>query len=126
MEDKADVVYGSRYVQSNKRQVQRFWHTFFNKAFTYFTDALCNVYFTDVQTCYKAFNTKVLHEVALTLRSQRFGFDPEFTAKIARKHYKIIEVPISYYPRGHSAGKHMKISDAAKCVWVAIKFNLFD
>ncbi len=122
--DNADVVYGSRYLQNNVRQIQKFWHTFFNKIFTYYTNALCNRYFSDVQTCYKVFNKKVLNQVGLNLQSKRFGFDPEFTAAISRKPFKIIEVPISYYPRGHKAGKHMGITDALKCTWLAFWFNI--
>ncbi len=125
LNENADVVYGSRYLQNNTRQIQKFWHTLFNKIFTYYTNALCNLYFSDVQTCYKTFNRRVLDEVGKKLESTRFGFDPEFTAAVARRKYKIIEVPISYYPRSHQAGKHMHITDAVKCLWVAFKYNVF-
>ena len=125
LHDKADVVYGSRYLQNSLRQVQRFWHTFFNKLFTFFSNMLTNVYFTDVQTCYKAFNRKVLDQVALKLESKRFGFEPEFTARIAKKKYKIVEVPISYYPRGYGMGKHIGLLDALEGLWVIVKYNIF-
>jgi glycosyltransferase involved in cell wall biosynthesis len=124
LHDKADVVYGSRYLQNNLRQVHRFWHTFFNKAYTYFSNMLCNAYFSDMMTCYKAFNSKVLKDVALKLESKRFGFEPEFTAKISRGTYKIVEVPISYYPRSRAAGKHIGLKDAFEGIWVIIKYNL--
>lgn len=123
--EKADIVYGSRYLQSNLRQVPRFWHTLFNKTFTYFSDMLTNVYFTDIQTCYKVFNKRVLHEVVYGLESKRFGFEPEFTAKISKKGYKIIEVPISYYPRSYALGKHIGLKDAIEGLWIIIKYNLF-
>jgi glycosyltransferase involved in cell wall biosynthesis len=122
---KADVVYGSRYLKSGLRQVPRFWHTFFNKLFSTFSNMMTNIYLTDVQTCYKVFNRKVLQEVGLKLESKRFGFDPEFTAKIAKKKFKIMEVPVSYYPRTRVAGKHMDLKSELEAVWVVIKYNLF-
>ncbi len=125
LEDKADVVYGSRYLQNNLRQVHRFWHTFFNKCYTYFSNMFTNTYFSDMMTCYKAFNRKVLNEVALKLESKRFGFEPEFTAKISRGKYKIVEVPISYYPRSRAHGKHIGLTDAIEGIWVIIKYNVF-
>ena len=123
--DKADIVYGSRYMQSNSRQVHRFWHTFFNKLMTYFSNALSNVYLTDIHTCYITFNRKVLNEIGLEMTSKRFGFNPEFAARIAKKHYKIIEVPISYYPRTKAQGKKIGFKDALDTVWATIKYNLF-
>lgn len=123
--DKADIVYGSRYMQSNSRQVHRFWHTFFNKLMTYFSNALSNVYLTDMHTCYITFNRTVLEEVAIGMTSQRFGFNPEFAARMAKKHYKVIEVPISYYPRTKAQGKKIGFKDALDTLWVTIKYNLF-
>ena len=125
LEQKADIVYGSRYLKNNLRQVPRFWHTFFNKLFTLLTSAITNVYMTDVQTCYKVFNRKVLEEVAWTLQSKRFGFDPEFTAKMARGAYKIMEVPVSYYPRTRQAGKHMNLKSELETLLTMLKYNLF-
>lgn len=123
--DKADVVYGSRYLQSNVRQVPLYWHTVFNKMFSHFSNFFTNMYVTDVMTCYKVFNRIVLNEVVFGLTSKRFGFEVEFTARIARKNYKIIEVPISYYPRTIKAGKHMKFKDALECLWSIFKYNIF-
>ena len=74
--NKADVVYGSRYLKSGLRQVPRFWHTFFNKMFTLLSNILTNIYLTDAQTCYKVFTKKVLIQEAQKLESKRFGFDP--------------------------------------------------
>jgi hypothetical protein len=74
-------------------------------------------------TCYKAFTKEVLDETVKHMISQRFGFEVEFTAKVADKEYKIVEVPISYYPRSVKAGKHMKLKDALECVWSVIKFK---
>jgi glycosyltransferase involved in cell wall biosynthesis len=123
--EKADIVYGSRYLKHNSRQVHRYWHTMFNKLFTHFSNMLSNTYLTDVQTCYKVFNRKVLEEVALKIESKRFGFEPEFAARIARRHYKIIEVPISYYPRSYALGKHIGLKDAFEGLWIIVKYNLF-
>jgi glycosyltransferase involved in cell wall biosynthesis len=125
LDNKADVVYGSRYLKSGLRQVPKFWHTAFNKLFTMFSNMMTNQYLTDVQTCYKVFNYKVLEEVGKKLTSERFGFDPEFTAKISRGGYKIMEVPVSYYPRSKQAGKHMNLRSELETVWCAVKFNLF-
>ncbi len=125
LDNKADVVFGSRYLQNNLRQVQKFWHTFFNRLFTLFSDMLTNVYLTDVQTCYKVFNRKVLEDITPKLISERFGFDPEFTTLVARGGYKIMEVPVSYYPRTRQAGKHMDFKSQLETLWCAIKFNLF-
>lgn len=123
-EDKAEVVYGSRYLQNTRKQVHRFWHTFFNKLFTYFSNALSDLYLSDVYTCYKAFNRDVADAVVPGLSSKRFGFEPEFTAKIARGGYKVIEVPISYYPRTYALGKHIGLKDAIEGLWVIIKSNI--
>ena len=107
--DKADIVYGSRYMQSNSRQVHRFWHTFFNKLMTYFSNALSNVYLTDMHTCYITFNRKVLEEIAIGMTSQRFGFNPEFAARMAKKNYKVIEVPITAFIRHTNQNKLIKV-----------------
>lgn len=125
LKNKAEVVYGSRYLKSGLRQVPRFWHTAFNKLFTMFSNALTNIYLTDAQTCYKVFSKKVLNKDMLNLQSKRFGFDPEFTSKIARGGYKIMEVPVSYYPRSSQAGKHMNFKSQLETVWCLIKYNLF-
>lgn len=125
LQEKAEVVYGSRYLKSNLRQVPRFWHTFFNKVFTFASNMLSNMYLTDMYTCYKAFNRKVLIEVAQSLQSKRFGFEAEFTAKVARKRYKVIEVPVSYYPRTRAQGKHISFRDALEALWYIVRYNLF-
>src|SRR3989344_4028882 len=80
---------------------------------------------TDIHTCYITFNRKVLNEIGLEMTSKRFGFNPEFAARIAKKHYKIIEVPISYYPRTKAQGKKIGFKDALDTVWATIKYNLF-
>lgn len=123
--DKADIVYGSRYMQSNSRQVHRFWHTFFNKLMTYFSNALSNVHLSDMHTCYISFNRTVLQQVAIGMTSARFGFNPEFAARMAKHHYKVIEVPISYYPRTKAQGKKIGLKDGLESIWVTIKYNLF-
>ncbi len=125
LEHKAQVVYGSRYLKSGLRQVPKFWHTAFNKLFTYTSNALTNIYLTDAQTCYKVFNRTVLNEVGLKLESQRFGFDPEFTVKMSRGGYKIMEVPVSYYPRSTAAGKHMNFKSQLETLWSLFKYTVF-
>jgi glycosyltransferase involved in cell wall biosynthesis len=124
LNDKADVVYGSRYLKNNLKAGPKFWHTFFNKAFSAFSNLLTGLRLTDAQTCYKIFNQKVLNDVAKNLSAKRFGFDPEFTAKIAKKGYTIVEVPVSYYPRTSQAGKHMNFNSQLETFWSLIKYNL--
>ena len=78
-----------------------------------------------MHTCYISFNRTVLKEVAIGMTSQRFGFNPEFAARMAKHHYKVIEVPISYYPRTKAQGKKIGLRDGLESVWVTIKYNLF-
>ncbi|HYF05175.1 MAG TPA: glycosyltransferase family 2 protein [Patescibacteria group bacterium] len=123
LEHNAEVVYGSRYLKGSLRQVPLFWHTIFNKLFTLLSNMLTNVYLTDEQTCYKVFNKKVLEEVALKIESKRFGFDPEFTVRMSRGKYKIMEVPVSYYPRTRAAGKHMNLRSQIDTLITLLKYS---
>ncbi len=126
LDGRADVVYGSRYLPGEVRHVHKFWHSRMNRLFTGFTNVLTNRHFTDVQTCYKAFTRPVVDEVGTKLTSKRFGFDPEFTAKISRRPYRIVEVPVSYRPRTQAEGKHMRAKDALRCYAAALRYNVFD
>jgi glycosyltransferase involved in cell wall biosynthesis len=117
------VVYGSRYLNPSKGL--GFWHSFFNRLFTMVSNILTGQKITDIMTCYKAFNKEVLENVVPSLQSQRFGFEPEVTAKITRAGYKILEVPISYTPRTKDEGKHMNFQGQIESLLALIKYTLF-
>ena len=121
-EGKADVVYGSRFIGETHR-VLLFWHYAGNKFLTLLSNALTNLNLTDVETCYKAFRASILKEV--TFKSNRFGFEPEFTAKMAKKGYRIFETPISYSGRDYKEGKKVTWKDGLAALWHILRFNLF-
>ena len=119
----AQVVYGSRYIKPS--QNLGFWHSFFNKLFTHVSNILIGQKITDIMTCYKAFSRPALESFLKKLESQRFGFEPEVTARVTRAGYKIIEVPISYQPRSHYEGKHMNLKGQVDSLKALIKYSLF-
>jgi glycosyltransferase involved in cell wall biosynthesis len=119
----AQVVYGSRYL--NPTEKLGFWHSFFNKLFTAIANFLIRQKITDIMTCYKAFSREVMDKVLPQLHSQRFGFEPEVTAKVTRLGYKIIEVPISYQPRSKSEGKHMNFQGQVESLLALLKYTVF-
>jgi len=121
-EGKADVVYGSRFLGGPHR-VLYFWHYVGNKFLTLLSNALTNLNLSDMETCYKAFRTEVLE--GLRLRSSRFGFEPEFTAKIARRGCRIYEVPISYSGRTYEEGKKITWKDGLAALYTIVRFRLF-
>ncbi len=120
---KADVVFGSRFL-SGPHRVLFFWHYMGNKLLTLFSNMLNNINLSDMETCYKAFSSEVLK--TLQIRSQRFGFEPEFTAKVARRKLKIYEVPISYYGRTYDEGKKITWKDGISALYCIIKFRFVD
>jgi glycosyltransferase involved in cell wall biosynthesis len=119
----ADVVYGSRFLGGPQR-VHYFWHYAGNKLLTLLSDMLTNLKLTDMETCYKVFRREVLQ--GITLKSNRFGFEPECTAKIAKGNWRIYEVPISYAGRTYAEGKKISWKDGAVALWYILRFNLFD
>ena len=120
---KADVVYGSRFT-GQERRVLFFWHYLGNKSLTLFSNMLTNLNLTDMETCYKVFRTEVIRRV--TLRCNRFGFEPEVTAKIARLGVRIYEVPCSYHGRDYGEGKKIGWKDGVAAFWHIIRFRFFD
>ena len=120
---RADVVYGSRFTGDSGR-VRFFWHSVGNKFLTLLSNLLMNLNFTDMETGYKAFRTEVIQ--GMKLRSDRFGFEPEFTAKIAKAGWRIYEVPISYSGRDYSEGKKITWHDGLLAVFQIIWYRLFD
>lgn len=125
LDDKADVVYGSRFFGGQPHRVLLFWHSLGNRMLTGLSNMFTNLNLTDMETCYKVFTREVLDKVLPTLKSNRFGFEPEFTAKIAKAKFRIFEIGISYYGRTYCEGKKINWKDGLAAFWHIIRFNLF-
>jgi glycosyltransferase involved in cell wall biosynthesis len=124
LEDKADVVYGSRFVGGNPHRILFFWHSIGNKFLTMVSNAFTNLNLTDMETGYKVFRTAIIQQ--LKLRENRFGIEPEMTAKIARvRDIRIYEVGISYYGRTYDEGKKINWKDGFRAIWCVLKYNLW-
>jgi len=123
MKNGAEVVYGSRYLQPSVGL--KFWHSFFNKLFTQVSNLLIGQKITDIMTCYKAFSRKAIGSFVQKLQSQRFGFEPEVTARVSQAGFRIVEVPVSYRPRSHTEGKHMNLKGQLESLAALIKYSLF-
>ena len=120
----ADVVYGTRFMGGNPHRVLFFWHTIGNNLLTTLSNMFTNLNLTDMETCYKLFNTKILQSISLN--EKRFGFEPEVTAKIAKiTNIKIYEVGISYYGRTYHEGKKISWRDGFRALYCILKYNLF-
>jgi len=120
---RADVVYGSRFIGGPHR-VLFFWHYVGNKLLTLISNALTNLNLTDMETCYKVFKRQILEDI--NLKSNRFGFEPEFTAKVSKKRYRIYEVPISYSGRTYSEGKKITWKDGIVALCLIFWYRFFD
>ena len=123
LDGRADVVYGSRFLGGPHR-VLFFWHYVGNKLLTLLSNALTNLNLTDIETCYKVFRSKILKDI--DFKSNRFGFEPEFTAKVAKMKLRIYEVPISYSGRTYSEGKKITWKDGLMALFQMIWYRLFD
>ena len=121
LEGKADIVYGSRFLGESHR-VLFFWHMLGNKFLTFLSNLFSNLNLTDMETGYKAFRAEVLKGITLT--SDRFGFEPEITAKVARKRYRIYEAAVSYSGRTYDEGKKINWKDGVAAFWHIFKFNV--
>jgi glycosyltransferase involved in cell wall biosynthesis len=122
LQDKADVVYGSRFAGSSAHRVVYFWHSAGNRLITLLSNMLSNVNLTDVETCYKLFRKSTLDQI--TIEENRFGFEVEITAKVARINARMYEVGISYYGRTYDEGKKIGWRDGVHAVWCILKYNL--
>jgi glycosyltransferase involved in cell wall biosynthesis len=120
LDGRADVVYGSRFLGGPHR-VLLFWHSIGNMVLTTFSNMLTNINLTDMETGYKVFTKKV--NDTLTFKCDRFGFEPEFTAKVAKNNFRIYEVPITYNGRDYSEGKKITWKDGVAAIWYIIKFK---
>tara|TARA_B100000401_G_C52647205_1_gene643625 strand:+ start:136 stop:828 length:693 start_codon:yes stop_codon:yes gene_type:complete len=121
--DFADVVFGSRFVGSEEKRVLFYWHSLGNKVLTLFSNMLTNLNLTDMENCYKVFRANVIKEIEL--QENRFGFEPEVTAKIAKKNLRIYEVGVKYYGRKYSEGKKITWKDGISAIRCIIQYNLF-
>ncbi len=120
----ADVVYGSRFMGGKPHRILFFWHSIGNQFLTFLSNAFTNLNLTDMETCYKLFRTPMIQ--SLTLKENRFGFEPEVTAKIARiPKVRIYEVGISYYGRTYEEGKKIGWRDGFRAIYCILKYNLF-
>jgi glycosyltransferase involved in cell wall biosynthesis len=121
----ADVVYGSRFMGGKPHRVLFFWHTIGNQFLTRLSNMFTNLNLTDMETCYKLFKAEMVK--SLLLKENRFGFEPEVTAKISRvKNVRIYEVGISYYGRTYEEGKKIGWKDGFRAIWCIMKYNIFD
>ena len=124
VEGHADVVYGSRFMGGNPHRILFFWHSIGNRWLTLLSNIFTDLNLTDMETCYKLFKTPIIKNI--DLKENRFGFEPEVTAKIARiKGVRIYEVGISYYGRTYDEGKKIGWKDGFRAIWCILKYNLF-
>jgi len=123
IDGRADVVFGSRFLGGPQR-VHYFWHYVANKMLTLLSDIFTNLKLTDMETCYKVFRREVLQ--GITLKSDRFGFEPEITAKVAKGNWRVYEVPISYAGRTYEEGKKITWKDGVQALWCIIRFRFTD
>lgn len=124
IEGYADVVYGSRFMGSKPHRILFFWHTIGNKFLTFLSNMFTNLNLTDMETCYKLFKTSVIQNISL--KEQRFGFEPEVTAKVSRiPKIRIYEVGISYYGRTYEEGKKIGWKDGFRAIYCILKYGLF-
>ena len=123
LDDKADVVYGSRFLSGMPKRVVYFWHRVGNGLLTLLSNMFTNLNLTDMETCYKAFRSSVI--LKINIEENRFGFEPEITAKISKFKIRIYEIGISYYGRTYDDGKKIGVKDGIRAIYCIIKYNLF-
>ena len=122
----ADVVYGSRYAGGKAHRILFFWHSFGNKFLTTLSNALTNLNLSDMETCYKVLTREALASILPTLQQNRFGFEPEITAKVARRGMRIFEVGISYSGRTYAQGKKIGWKDGVQAIWCILRYGIAD
>jgi len=122
-ERNADVVFGSRFVSSRPHRVVYFWHMAGNMFLTLLSNMFTNLNITDMETCYKLFRREIIQ--GINIEENRFGFEPEITAKVARLHCVVYEVGISYYGRTYAEGKKISWKDGIRAVYVILKYGVF-
>ena len=123
LHDRADVVFGSRFMGGRPHRVLYFWHTLGNRMLTLMSNVFTNLNLTDMETCYKVFRREIIQ--GITIEENRFGFEPEITAKIAKTRCRIYEVGISYYGRTYDEGKKIGWKDGVRALVCIVKYNVF-
>ncbi len=126
LEGKADVVYGTRFSTAVPHRVLYFWHAAANRLLTMLSNLTTDLNLTDMETCYKVFRREVIEAIRPTLREEAFGIEPELTAKVARRGYRVYEVGISYSGRTYAAGKKIGLKDAFRAVWCIFRYWHWD
>jgi glycosyltransferase involved in cell wall biosynthesis len=122
IQGKADVVYGSRFLGSGPHRVLYFWHSVGNRLLTLLSNCLTNINLSDMETCYKAFRREVIQ--AIPIEEDRFGFEPEITVKLAKRHLRIYEVGIGYWGRTYEEGKKIGWRDGVRALWCLLKYSV--
>lgn len=123
LDNKADVVFGSRFQSGRPHRVVYYWHQLGNQFLTMLSNMFTNINLTDMETCYKAFRREIIQ--AIKIEEDRFGFEPEITAKVAKMNCRIYEVGISYYGRTYKEGKKVGWKDGFRAIYCILKYNLF-
>jgi len=126
VEGVADVVYGSRFLPVGPHRVLYYWHRVANRLLTTMSNMFTDLNLTDMETCYKVFRREVIETIAPTLRQEGFGIDPELTAKVARRRYRIYELGISYFGRTYGEGKKIGLRDALQVFWCILRYWRWD
>jgi len=122
LDGRADVVYGSRFTGGESHRVLHFWHYTMNRFLTFVSNCFSNLFLTDMETCYKVFRRDVLD--GIVIEEDRFGFEPEITAKVAALRVRVYEVSIGYQGRAYAAGKKIGWRDGVRALWCIVKYNL--
>jgi glycosyltransferase involved in cell wall biosynthesis len=126
IEGNADVVFGSRFLGDRPHRVLYFWHYLGNKFFTTLSNCFTNLNLTDMETCYKVFKREVIQSIAPRLKQNRFGIEPEMTARIARRGCRVVEMSISYSGRTYEEGKKIGLKDAFQAIWCILRYGIAD
>ncbi len=126
VEQKADVVYGSRFMGDKAHRALYFWHRVGNRFLTTLSNVFTNLNLTDIETCYKVFRREVIQDIGPKLVSKRFGIEPEITARVARRKDRIYEISVSYAGRTFAEGKKISWRDGFEAVWCIVRFGLVD
>ncbi len=126
IEGRADVVFGSRFLGDQPHRVLYFWHYVGNRVLTTLSNCFTNLNLTDMETCYKLFRREVIQEIGPKLKQNRFGIEPEMTARVARRRYRVFEMSISYHGRTYDQGKKIGVKDGFQALWCIIRYGLAD
>ena len=126
VEGRADVVYGSRFLGDQPHRVLYFWHYLGNRFLTTLSNCFTNLNLTDMETCYKVFTREVIDDLAPKLKQQRFGFEPEITARVARRRCRVYEMSVSYSGRTYDQGKKIGWRDGIKALWCIVRYGFAD